>query len=178
MKPQSLALTGLWLVLRVVLAGVFIYAGAIKLGSPEALASSIARFRLLPDLCIHPLALGLPPFEILSGLALLAGPWKRQAAFNLGGLCLVFLIALVTAAARGIEVDCSCFGSAARTPMGQMIARDLLLLAAAAAVYLHAARAPSSGLNRTPVLRAFARWVGFPTPPLSADSDRRGIGCH
>lgn len=125
-----------WGLTRWVLAGVFLYAGFVKLLDPAALAASIARFQLVPEFLIHPMALALPPLEILCGIALLAGPWKRKAALGISLLCVLFLGALFTAAARGIAVECSCFGGSAGEPIWRLITRDVVLLGVALIVYL------------------------------------------
>jgi uncharacterized membrane protein YphA (DoxX/SURF4 family) len=96
--------TAFFIAVRWLLAGVFFYAGVVKVGQVESFAASIARFQVVPGLLINPIALGLPPFEILCGLALLAGPWKRQAAFSILVLSGGFLIALLSAALRGIHL--------------------------------------------------------------------------
>ncbi|MGV3533695.1 MAG: MauE/DoxX family redox-associated membrane protein [Chthoniobacteraceae bacterium] len=137
----------LWLLLRAALAVVFLYAGVVKLADPASLASSIVRFQLVPLFLVHPIALALPPLEVICGIALLAGPWKRQAAFGLAAMCAVFLVALLSAAIRGLDVDCTCFGSAAAQPIWWLILRDVVLLAAAGAVYLHQVRGDTGDLN-------------------------------
>ncbi len=127
------------MLLRVALAAVFLYAGVAKLRDAGSFASSIARFRIVPLVLVHPLALGLPPLEVVCALALLWGPWKRQAAFGLFLLTTIFLAALLSAAARGIHVECSCFGAAAGEPLWSAIARDVVLCAAAVALYVRSA---------------------------------------
>ena len=99
------------LALRLVLGGVFLYAGTTKVVNPQAFADSIATFKMLPLQLINIVALGLPPFEILLGLMLISG-WKaRAASLALAGLAIVFGIALGQALFRGLSVDCGCFGS-------------------------------------------------------------------
>lgn len=117
------------------LALVFAYAGILKMRDPQAFASAIAHFKILPHELVNLVALGLPPFEILSALALVVGPWKRVGAFNILILCVIFLAALISAAVRGIELNCSCFGSASGEPVGVAIVRDIVLLAAALVLY-------------------------------------------
>jgi len=122
-------------VARGALAVVFAYAGILKMQDPASFASAIAHFKILPAELVSFVALGLPPFEILSAVLLAVGPWKRLGAFNILALCLVFLVALVSAAARGIELNCSCFGVARGEPVGVAIARDVVLLAVALVLY-------------------------------------------
>ena len=69
--------------LRWALAAVFIYAGTTKLGTPQNFSDSIASFAILPNSLINILALGLPPFEIIAGLAIFIGIQRRPAIFGL-----------------------------------------------------------------------------------------------
>ena len=126
----------LWAIVRCGLAIVFIYAGLMKMREAASFAASVARFQILPDVLVNAIALGLPPLEILCGAALLAGSWKRQAAFGVALLCVIFLGALASAAARGIAVECTCFGAAEPEPIWKTLVRDVVLLAAAVAVYV------------------------------------------
>ncbi len=127
--------------LRMLLGAVFAYAGAIKIREAADFADAIAGFRLLPPGLSNLVALGLPPFEILLGAWLIAGWRRRTAAFCALGLCGVFLLALVSAAVRGIAVDCGCFGGAhgglsEEQRLWFSIGRDVVLLAMAGAVYV------------------------------------------
>ena len=135
---------GLWLC-RLLLAAVFVSAGAAKLlAPPQGFADSVASFRLVPARVVTPLTLALPPFEILVGAALLAGRPRRLGAYGALVLAGVFLAALSAALVRGIPVDCGCFGPDAvwlpLTPARRMwfdLARDLVLLVAALGLYRH-----------------------------------------
>jgi putative oxidoreductase len=109
--------------------GVFVYAGALKVADPLAFADSVASFQVLPAALISPVALVLPVWEILLGLALIAGVRRRVCAAVVGFFCAVFALALAQALARGLRVDCGCFGagapSAAKTVWA--LVRDLVL---------------------------------------------------
>ena len=139
---------GLWL-LRLVLSGVFIYAGALKLRDPHAFSESIASFRLLPPRLINPAALTLPPLEILAAvIALGSGWWRRVGTFSILVMLGVFMLALTTALARGLNVDCGCFGAdgfdvlaPSKNLWGAML-RDLALGTSAWVLYV-AARNPA-----------------------------------
>ncbi len=61
-------LTTCWL-----LGGLFIYAGTIKVSDPQSFNDNIAAYQLLPAMLINPVALGLPIFEILTGVLLITG---------------------------------------------------------------------------------------------------------
>ena len=127
---------------RVVLGGVFLYAGGSKIVDPPGFAHELSNYRLLPDAAVAPIALALPWLEVLCGALLVAGIWRREAALLLAGLLVVFVAALSIDLARGIAVYCGCFGGAkpARSPserfadMRLAIVRDVLLLILAAPV--------------------------------------------
>ena len=99
------------LVLRIALGGIFLYAGATKIGNPLAFADSIATFKLLPPQLLNVVALSLPPLEILLAIMLITGIQARAASLGIVCLAIVFGIALGQALARGLVVDCGCFGS-------------------------------------------------------------------
>ncbi|MDR0532744.1 MAG: DoxX family membrane protein [Verrucomicrobiales bacterium] len=116
--------------LRVLIAGVFIYAGATKIANPRAFADSIASFRMLPSELINVIALGLPVFEAMLGVFLLMGKWKRQAAFVILLMSLAFCIIIIQALVRGLEVNCGCFGAGATSQWDVWLSlgRDVLLV--------------------------------------------------
>ena len=130
-----------FILLRSGLGGLFVYAGALKIGNPIAFADSVATFKLLPEAVINPFALALPIYEILLGALLLANRAVGVAAMGLLVLCTVFFAALASALARGIPVECGCFGSGGWSSNSWwLMARAFLLAAASAAVYRSVAK--------------------------------------
>lgn len=124
-------------VLRVVVGGIFLYAGAVKIADPLEFADAVATFRMLPPQVINLFALALPPFEMILGLLLISG-WKlRPAALGILLLTLAFAVAMLQALVRGLEVDCGCFGSGEPSAWKtwNALGRDILLMAAAAWLY-------------------------------------------
>lgn len=140
------------LLLRLGLGGLFLVAGALKLGDPAAFAQEIANYQLWPGLAPL-LAATLPAVEIVAALVLLAGPvaWRRAAALVLALLSAMFTIAVGTAAARGLDISCACFGQASGAVSWLTVLRNLALLAAAVLVLWLEGRAPASPgvLDRT-----------------------------
>ena len=118
------------------LAAVFVVAGISKIADPPGFAEEVHNYRLLPGVAVNALALVLPWLEVLAGLALFLGFWRRTAARLFGLLLLVFIGALGINLARGRPVDCGCFGTSKtqRTEAERLddmklaIARDLGLL--------------------------------------------------
>jgi uncharacterized membrane protein YphA (DoxX/SURF4 family) len=125
------------LVVRIAIGAVFIYAGISKFLSPQQFADSIASFQLLPDILINLLALGLPPTEILAGLMMISGWHWRSANLAILGLTLIFAVALAQGLARGLQVDCGCFGSGKPSTFKTWasLGRDMILIVAASWTY-------------------------------------------
>ncbi|MBE7159310.1 MAG: DoxX family membrane protein [Rhodospirillales bacterium] len=129
--------------LRLFLSGLFAYAGVVKMRDAQAFADSVASFRLLPNVLITPTALTLPPFELLAALlALSAGRWGRAGAFCLLTMLLIFTLALVSALARDLSVDCGCFGPdhldllSPTKNLWFALGRDLILATMAGVLYV------------------------------------------
>jgi uncharacterized membrane protein YphA (DoxX/SURF4 family) len=132
---------------RLLLGVVLVVAGALKLPDPAAAVRAVRAYRLLPEGLVDPVAFGLPVLEIAVGLALLAGVFVRTAALATAVLMVVFLAAVASAWARGLQIDCGCFGgggqvAAEETGYPGEVARDAALLLVALAL----ARWPESRL--------------------------------
>jgi uncharacterized membrane protein YphA (DoxX/SURF4 family) len=112
---------------RVILAGIFLYSGYIKLQSPLQFAAAISGYKLVPDALVFPLANYLPWLEVALGVLLLSG-WKiRWVAIGASFLLLGFISILTITYARGIDADCGCFGFGDKiSPL--TIGRDVLIL--------------------------------------------------
>jgi uncharacterized membrane protein YphA (DoxX/SURF4 family) len=124
---------------RLLVGGVFLVAGALKLPDPAAAVRAVRAYRLLPESLVAPVAFGLPMVEIAVGLALLAGVFVRTAAIAAAALLAVFVAAVGSAWARGLQIDCGCFGGGGQVAAGQTaypaeILRDVGLLVVALAV--------------------------------------------
>ena len=125
------------LALALLIGGAFIYAGALKVWDPVKFANDISNFRILPWVVGVRLAFYLPWLEILCGLALIMG-WLRSGSIAiLTALMVVFIGATISAKARGIDLDCGCFGAATSglTFTWHMVI-DFALLAALVALWL------------------------------------------
>jgi uncharacterized membrane protein YphA (DoxX/SURF4 family) len=126
---------------------VLVVAGALKLPDPAEAVRAVRAYRLLPEALVEPVAFGLPVVEVAVGLALLAGVFVRTAAIAAAVLMAVFTAAVASAWARGLQIDCGCFGGGGQVAAGETaypseIARDTALLLVALAL----ARRPRSRL--------------------------------
>ena len=97
-------------VLRIVLAGVMLVAGGIKIIEPHGARDAINAYRLLPPSWAPALGYALPLLEIALGLMLLAGVMVRVAAIGTAVLMVLFIIGIASVWARGYSIDCGCFG--------------------------------------------------------------------
>ena len=122
---------------RFVLGPVFIYSALAKINSPQDFADQIAAYQVVPAFLINPVALGLPLFELVCGILVLSGIHLRTGALGICLMLALFTGTLVLAVARGVSVECGCFGAHSwldATPRTALI-RDLILLAPAAMLY-------------------------------------------
>jgi uncharacterized membrane protein YphA (DoxX/SURF4 family) len=124
------------LVFRVVLGGLFVYAGVVKVGNPLDFAQDIRNYRLVGQALSFVVAVVLPWLEILAGAFLVAGIWKRGAALVITGLLVFFIVLTLVTMARGLDVDCGCFGSLSRKSGWGVVLEDLGMLALGWAILL------------------------------------------
>ena len=123
--------------LGLIVGGAFVYAGWVGFSDARQLADSVASLRILPTRLVDPFALSLPMFEILAGVLTVAGPLRRSAALGLGVMTVIFCAAIASALARGLVIDCGCFGAniPSRARMWLDLGRDVLLLIGVLIVY-------------------------------------------
>ena len=127
------------LVARLVLGGIFIVAGASKIGHGAEFAAQIAGFRILPQPVIAPMALALPFLEVLLGGYLVLGLFTRTAGWIAVLLLALFDGAIASAVIRGMTVSCGCFGPNDKTETTWAeVARDAIVVALAVIVALRA----------------------------------------
>jgi putative oxidoreductase len=127
----------LGLLLRVYVGGVFIYASMYKINYPGEFAETIASYQLLPYWAINITALVLPWLELVSGALLILGVRTKSAAAVIGGMLILFSLAILVALLRGIPIGCGCFTSV-EDPLGwDTLWRDLIWLAMTLQVYFY-----------------------------------------
>ena len=120
-------------VVRLLLGGLLLVTGALKVGHPADLAASIAGFRLLPAAIVGPLALALPYVELLMGLYLVVGLFTRIVAAIAALQFVAYGAAIGSAVVRHIPANCGCFGPGdAAVADWPHVAFDLSLAAASA----------------------------------------------
>lgn len=119
--------------LRFGLAGVFLYAGLMKLNSDgQAFAAMIVRLQLVPFPWAEHLAAMVPMAELLAGGWLLSGRRLRAAALATAMLAVIISIAIAQAMIRGLDFECHCFGVSPTSPPPAFVLTRALFLSVAA----------------------------------------------
>ena len=117
------------LLVRWVVGGVFVFAGALKIFDPASFAVDAGNYRLLPHEWINLVAIVLPWIEFVAGIMLIIGVWIRASALTITVMMVVFLAAIGQALARGLDIRCGCFGTVEAGKVGVVeLARDGVLL--------------------------------------------------
>ncbi len=115
---------------RLGLAAVWLISGALKISDPGQTYVAVQAFDVLPAGLVRPVAIGMPLAELALGLLLLAGFVTRWVSVLSVLLLAVLIAAIAQSWARGLSIDCGCFGgggqiAADQTQYPQEIARDL-----------------------------------------------------
>jgi hypothetical protein len=115
---------------RLILGGVLFIAGYLKVGSPDKSQMAVRAYELLPISVANLFGLVLPFFEVAIGALLILGSLTRVMAALGGFTMVIFIIAISQAWARGLNIDCGCFGGGGAVEPGQTkylqeILRDL-----------------------------------------------------
>jgi uncharacterized membrane protein YphA (DoxX/SURF4 family) len=121
---------------RLGLAAVFLVSGTLKAIDPDATYVAVRAYDVLPKAGVALVAAVLPWLEIVLGVLLLLGVATRAVATIGAGLLMMFVAGVTQAWARGLSIDCGCFGGGGavdpdQTAYGRELLRDagFLLLA-------------------------------------------------
>jgi uncharacterized membrane protein YphA (DoxX/SURF4 family) len=74
-------------------------------------AGDVSNYRLLPHEMINLVAILIPWVEVVAGLLVLAGVWLRAAALVITSMTVMFFVVITSALARGLNIECGCFGT-------------------------------------------------------------------
>jgi len=99
--------------LSIILGLLFIYSSIPKILEVEYFARAIRNYRMLPVWSHNIVALWMPWMELIAGCCLVFKVWERGGATLILGMMVIFLIAVISAVLRGLDIDCGCFGRTA-----------------------------------------------------------------
>lgn len=98
------------LLCRLLLGGVLLVAGGLKAFKPSESASAVAAYKILPTNLAHLIGYAMPWLEIALGILIIIGLTTRLAAVVGTAVMIIFITAIISVWARGILIDCGCFG--------------------------------------------------------------------
>jgi uncharacterized membrane protein YphA (DoxX/SURF4 family) len=109
-----------WLSLlgRLILGGTLLAAGLLKVAHPYTSAAAVRAYRLMPNSLANSIGYTLPWIEIGIALALILGISVRISAAISGILLVAFIAGVGSAWARGLTIDCGCFGGGGKVAAG------------------------------------------------------------
>jgi uncharacterized membrane protein YphA (DoxX/SURF4 family) len=139
------------LVFRLVLGGVLLAAGLLKYQHLDKSQMAVRAYELLPIALANFLGIVLPYLEIAVGILLIIGAAVRVSAIISGILMVAFSIGIAQAWARGLSIDCGCFGGGGQVAPGTAnYLPELVRDAGLALMALYLFRYPQSkfGLDR------------------------------
>ncbi|MEW9531450.1 MauE/DoxX family redox-associated membrane protein [Microbispora sp. NPDC049125] len=166
LQSEKPALSWVTTAARLILAAVLVAAGALKIGAPALSVQAVRGYQLLPDSVAQVVGYGLPVLEIIVGVLLAVGLFTRVAGVVSGLLMIAFIVGIGSAWARGLRIDCGCFGGGGPLAAGREptyfweLMRDVGLLACAAWIVVK----PSGRLSMESAL-------GLTGPSGSGDDD-------
>lgn len=106
--------------IRLFLGFIFIFAAVTKVADAVGFSQSIYNYKLMPDFLINVLAIVFPWIELVAGILLVFGISVKENSAILTGLLVVFIIAIVISLARGLDINCGCFGTVEGSKVGLM----------------------------------------------------------
>ncbi|KAA9165490.1 DoxX family membrane protein [Amycolatopsis acidicola] len=129
-RPSQAVLDVVGTLVRLGLAAVWLVSGSIKISDPGQTYLAVKAYQVFPDGLVHPVATALPLLELALGVFLLIGLFTRVAATVAAVLLLLFIAGVAQSWARGLTIDCGCFGGGGQVADGQTqypqeIARDV-----------------------------------------------------
>jgi putative oxidoreductase len=147
-----------WL-LALMVGGIFVYASLSKIADPRAFAKIVYHYQVVGPSSFfgfvpaNLVAVALPWVELIAGVLLIAGLWRREAAVVTAVMLAVFVAAVGSTMVRGIDIqNCGCFAldASGRAAGWKLIAGDLALLVATLVVAVVPPRAPEAAAETSP----------------------------
>lgn len=131
----------IYISLRLILGGVFIWAGALKLMDPKSFGQIISQYRIVPEMLLPVIAIGLPLIEVLAGLGLVAD--KPYCLSLITAMIIMFIIILWFGILKNLDIDCGCFSASEQNyhdGLKTSFKRDWGLLAMSFYLFFHRVR--------------------------------------
>ncbi|MEV0584899.1 MauE/DoxX family redox-associated membrane protein [Nonomuraea sp. NPDC050310] len=104
---------------RLILGVVLIVAGVPKFRDQIQSVTAVKAYRILPESAATVVGHALPIVEIVVGVLLIVGLLTRVAGLIGGLLMLAFVFGIAWAWAKGLKIDCGCFGGGGQLKGGE-----------------------------------------------------------
>ena len=104
---------------RLILGGVLFIAGYLKVSAPDKSQMAVRAYEMLPISVANALGLILPFAEVAIGALLVLGTLTKYMAALGGFTMIIFIVAISQAWARGLNIDCGCFGGGGAVAPGE-----------------------------------------------------------
>lgn len=99
------------LLARIIVGGLFVATGWAKVVNLRGFAEEIQNYDIAPiALLTNAAAIVLSWFEIVAGLLLALGLWRRESRWMIGLMLIVFTVVKAMAMASGQNIECGCGG--------------------------------------------------------------------
>jgi putative oxidoreductase len=119
------------LILRLLLAGMFLFAAWDKVVHPQSFAISVRAYKIIPLSYSNMFAVCVAWGEVIAASMLLLGVFTKKAAGAIFLLLGMFFVAIATVLVRGMVVDCGCFGEGGSSTGPLLLVRNVALMAGA-----------------------------------------------
>ena len=123
-------------IFRLIVGGFFIWAGALKVVDPLDFTRNISNYQIFSEGISFFLAIILPWIEIVCGFFLITGIFRQASAFLISFFLLLFILLVLVTIARGINIDCGCFGSLSRSVDFKLVFVDGILFFLSLIIFL------------------------------------------
>lgn len=138
-------------IIRILLGFLFLFAALDKIIDPAKFAEVVYNYRLAPVELLNIIAICVPWIEAIIGITLLIGVWVEVSAFILSGMTILFIIMIVSAILRGLNIECGCFSldEAGSLVSWKRVIEDVAILIGGIYLFLNAMkkRADSESLS-------------------------------
>ena len=129
----------LYRLIRILLGGIFLWSGFVKLLEPAYFAVIIEAFGLIPESWVMPVAVGLPALEVIAAIGLLLDIQGSLAV--IAGMLALFMVVLAYGIWLGLDIDCGCFGPEDPEPgiyhsLRPALFRDVVMMAGIIFLYV------------------------------------------
>ncbi len=130
-----------YLLFRLVIGGVFIWAGTVKLIDPKSFGHIISQYRIVPEMLLPVVAIGLPLLEVIAGAGLVMDKPYCLTVITL--MIAMFIFILWFGILKNLEIDCGCFSASEHNyheGLKTAFKRDWVLLLMSFYLFLHRKR--------------------------------------